>query len=147
MVYSTEDTATVCMSYCLSVCFSRGVTASLLVTANGTLRCLSVKEGILPLSGSRGDTASLWVTAEGILPLSGSRGDTATLWVTAQGILPLCRLRQRGYFHYLSEREYCHSVGYSRGDTATACLSENTHHIHYLYKLGVWVASVIFTPP
>ena len=79
-------------------------------------------EGMLPLSGySRGDSATLWVTAEGILPLSvfqrgcynfqgSSRGDAATLWVTAEGMLPLSGLQQRGY---------CHSLGYSRGDTST----------------------------
>ena len=73
----------------------------------------------LLLGLSRGDNATLNVTAKRILPVSVcQRGDTATLWGKAEGILPLSGLQQRGC---------CHSLGDSKVDTTTVCLSENTH--------------------
>ena len=54
---------------------------------------------------SRGDTATLWVTAKWIQPLSVcQKEDTVTLWVTAEEMQPLAVC--------LSERGYCHSLGY-----------------------------------
>ena len=127
-----------------SLGYGRGDTATLWVTAEGILPlsqlgnsrrdtatvCLS--EGMLPLSRlqqrgcyhslgyRRGDTATLWVTAEGILP--------CTLWDIAEGILPLS-VFQRVCYHFL---------GYSRGDTV--CLSENTHHIYlYICYISIYI--------
>ena len=67
----------------------------------GYCHCLSVREGMLPLS----------VFQRGCFHSVGySRGDTAMLWVTAEVIPQLCELQPRGY---------CYSLGYSRGCTAT----------------------------
>ena len=71
-------------------------------------------EGILPLSGSRGDTATLLDTTEGILPLSGSRRDTATLLVTAEGIhatpLSVCQRVDTATLRVAAERILTMSV-------------------------------------
>ena len=88
---------------------------------------------------SRGDSATLWVTAEGILPLSDfqrgcynfqgySRGDATTLWVTAEGMLPLSQL------------------GYCRRDTSTVCLSEGMLPLVWLQQRGHCLSVTEYTP-
>ena len=147
MGYSKGNTATVCLSergYCHSLGYIRWYTATLLVTAKATV-CLSVREGILPVSGlhqmvnchavgySKGNAATVCLSERGYCHSLGyRRGYTATLLVTAKATV--C-LSERGYCHsvgYTRGYKYCHSVAYSRGETAIVCLSESG----YCHSLG-----------
>ena len=78
------------------------------------------------------DSGSIPLAINKIYFFSSSRGDTVNLGVTAEGILPLYGLQQWGYYHSVGYSRgvtatlwvttvgiLLHSVGYSRGDTAT----------------------------
>ena len=103
--------------YCHSLGYSRGYTATLLVTAKATV-CLSERGYCHSVGYTRGYKYCHSVAY--------SRGETAIV----------C----------LSERGYCHSLGSSRGDIATVCLSKNTHHVYIIYiRAAYWGVNLFKT--